>query len=100
MIGLMIGKVELQEVQAGIQSLDKSEPTCEGVNEPDAAAGDGMRAAGNFKVDVAGGPDGLRTTAEVCRVEAALDPPLAVRESSSYERLHSQSSRAADARQS
>jgi hypothetical protein len=78
MVGLMIGKVDFQQVQALVDGFDQSALLGERVEGADAADGDAARAFGNLLMDVAGGHNRSGTTAEVGFIQTALDAALAV----------------------
>ena len=88
MVGLMVGQVKLEQVEALVNGLGESETMGEGVDGSDASDGESARAFGNFVVDVGGGHDGFGAAAQVGFVEASLDASLAVGQFVSYALSH------------
>src|SRR5262249_50790227 len=68
-VRFVIGQVDLQQLQAPVDGVDEAEPTGEGVEETDAAAGNAAGAAGNFVTDVAGGHHGPGAATQVFLVQ-------------------------------
>ena len=88
MVGLVVGQVQLKQVEASVDGLGESEARGEGVDGSDAPDGESTRALGNFIVNVAGGHDGFGAAAEVGFIEASLDASLAVGQHLSYALSH------------
>ena len=86
-VGFMVREVDLQQLQTLVQGVDEAEPTGEGMNEANAAAGDAAGTLGDLIVNVGSGHHGLAATAQVLLVQSALDPALAVGQFSSYARV-------------
>src|SRR6516225_10389872 len=94
MVRFMIGKVDLQQLQAPVDALDQTALACQGMNGTDTANPDAAATITDLVVDIAGGEHGFGTAAEVGFVEAALDAALAVGQFPAYDRFHSKSLRA------
>ena len=90
-VGLVVGQVELEQVQALVDGVDEAELAGQGVDGADAAVGDAAGAVGDLVVDVGGGEHGSGAAAEVGFVEAAFDAALAVGQPPSYDGIHSKS---------
>ena len=78
MIGVVIGKVEKEDMEAAINGLREAELAGEGMDSANATVGNTVGAIGNIIVDVVGGKHGLATTAEVCLVKASSQTPFVV----------------------
>ena len=96
-IGLVVGQVDLEQVQAAVDGVDEAELAGQQVDGADAAVADAAAALGDFVVDVAGGEHGLGTAAQVALVEAVLDAALAAGQFLSYAGVHSKSLRSSGA---
>jgi hypothetical protein len=77
-VRFMVRQMDLQEVEFGINRLDEAELSSQGVKGANAAVANTADACRSLVMNVAGGKEGLATTAEVRFVEAALDASLAV----------------------
>ena len=64
-IGLVVGQVELEQVQAVVDGVDEAELAGQEVHGADAAVADAAAAVADFIVDVAGGEHGLGAAAQV-----------------------------------
>jgi hypothetical protein len=93
-VGLVVGEVELQQVQVAVDGVDEADLTGQGMNGADAAAADAAGPVGDLVVDVRGGEHGAVTRLGGGLVEAALDAALAVSQLASYLGLHLKSLRA------
>ena len=90
-VGLVVGQVDLEQVQAVVDGVDEAELAGQGVDGADAAVADAAGAVGDLVVDVAGGEHRLAAAAQVGLVEAALDAALAVGQLLAYLSFHSKS---------
>ena len=63
MVGLVVGQVQLEQLEASVNGLREAETIGEGVDGSDAPNGESARAFGNLIVDVGGGQDGFGTAA-------------------------------------
>jgi hypothetical protein len=87
-IGLVVGKVELEQVQAVVDGVDEADLPRQGMDGPDAAAADTACAGGHFVVDVAGGEHGSLTATAVGAVETTSEAALAVGQLPAYLGFH------------
>ena len=88
MVGLMVGQVQLEQLEPSIDSLGESETVSEGVDGSNASDGEPTGTFGDLIVDVAGGHDRLGAATQVGIVEASLDASLAVGQFVSYALSH------------
>ena len=77
-VGLVVGQVHLEEVQALVDGVNESELAGQGVEGADTAVADGAGPSGDLVMDVGGGEQRSGAAAEVRFVESALDAALAV----------------------
>jgi hypothetical protein len=89
MVGLVIGQMDLEEMEALVNAVDESEPTGEEMKGAEAAVSDTPRAVADLVVQVAGGEHGLGAASEVRLVETTLNPALTLLQLSVYRRVHS-----------
>src|SRR6185369_12470804 len=89
MVGIVIGQMDLEQMQALVNPLDEAEPPGQEMEGTDASVSDAAGAVADLVVNVAGREHGLRTTTEVGLIEAALDPTLAGLELLVYRGVHS-----------
>ena len=97
MIGFVVGKMELEQMEPLVDGLDESAASGQEVDGPDAAMGDAAIAEGELVVDVGGGEAGpivqidLQTLNGLgsILVEATLETVLAARPLISYPAVHS-----------
>jgi hypothetical protein len=73
MVGLVVGHVKLEQLEASVDGLGEFEASGESVDGTDAADGEAASTLGNLVVDVGGSQDGLGAAAQVSLVEAALE---------------------------
>ena len=92
-VGLVVGEMELEQVQAVVDGVDEADPACQGVQSADAAAADGAGAVGDLVADVGGGEHRPSAAVHVGFVEAAPDAALAVGQLSAYLGFHLKSLR-------
>jgi hypothetical protein len=90
-VGLVVGQVELEQVQATVDGLDEADLACQGVQGPNAAAAEAAGAVGDLVVDGAGGEHGLSAVRDVGLVQAAFNAALAVGQLLAYLAFHSES---------
>ena len=88
-IGFVIGKMDLEQVQALIDGVDEADPLGEQMKGPDAAVRDGPTAARVVVVDVGSGIDRLFEILQPGLFEPILNPTLATSHSTSYLGIHS-----------
>ena len=91
-VGLMVGQMDLEQAERGVDRLVQAELLDEQMDSPDAAVGGRPGAIGEFVVDVRGGQDGLLAAAVVVLVQASQDSPLAFLDLPSYLGTHSKTS--------
>ena len=89
MVGLVVGQVDLEQVETVVDAADEAEFAGEKVEGADATVHDAAAAIRDLVVNVGGSEDGLGRTAAVVGVETAFDAPLAVVELLVYRRVHS-----------
>jgi hypothetical protein len=87
-VGLVIGEMNLQELEALVEAFDESEAAGEQMESADAAGGNAANTVADLIVNVAGGEDGLGAAPQVRFIEASFDPPLAVTQLTVYSRIH------------
>jgi hypothetical protein len=90
-VGLMVGEVELEQVEVAVDGVDEADLARQGVKGTDAAAADAAGAVGDLVVDVTGGEHRTLAVGHIGLVEAARDAPLAVGQLLAYLRFHSKS---------
>jgi hypothetical protein len=90
-VGLVVGEVELEQVQVPIEGVDEADLAGEGVEGADTAAADAPGAVGDLVVDVAGGEHGAAAVRDAGFVEAAFEAALAVGQLLAYLGFHSKS---------
>jgi hypothetical protein len=90
-VGLVVGQVELEQVQTTVDGIDETDLARQGMNGASTATGDAARTVGDLVMDMAGGEQGTLTVPGVRLVEATLDAALAVVQLTSYLRFHSKS---------
>jgi hypothetical protein len=90
-VGLVVGQVDLQEVQAAVDGVDQAQASGQQVDGADAAGADAAAAAGDLVMDVAGGEHGSVAATDIGPVQAAFDAALVVVQASSYDGFHSKS---------
>jgi hypothetical protein len=88
-VGLVVREMDLEEVKARVDGVDKSKAAGEEVEGADAAVGESASAAGDIVEDVGGGEDGLVEVLESSFVEAVEDSLLASLEFPAYLGVHS-----------
>ena len=93
MVRLVVGEVELQQMEPLVDGLGQAEPPHEQLDGADAAAGDRPGLGGDVVVDVGGGEDGVGRGGGDRSVEPSADFPLAGGVMSVWDRLHSKSPR-------
>jgi hypothetical protein len=93
MIGLVIGEVELEQVEPLVDGLGQSKFPHQEMDGADAAAGDGPRLVGDLVLDVDGSDDRLWRGGGDGSVEAAPDFALAGGVMAVWNRFHSKSPR-------
>src|SRR5262249_42940225 len=76
-VGLVVGQVDLEDVQAAVQAFNEAEAACQGVEDANTAGSKGPRAVTDFKADSAGGKHRLVAARQGGFVEAAVGPALA-----------------------
>jgi hypothetical protein len=76
-VGLVVGEVELQQVESLVDGLGQAELADQQMDGADAAAGDAAGLGGDVIVDVGGGEDRLGRGGGDGPVESAADSPLA-----------------------
>jgi hypothetical protein len=86
--------MDLQQVQAAVDGVDPPDLSGQQVHGTDAAMSDAVHTVGNLVFYIAGGEGRSFAAALVGLVEPSLQPPLAVAQFSSYDRIHSKSLRA------
>src|SRR5207253_5418651 len=84
MVRFMVGKVDLEQLQATVDGLDQADLANERVHSADAADSDAAAAFADLIVDVAGGHHRFGAAPQVGRVQTALDAALAVGQFLSY----------------
>jgi hypothetical protein len=60
-VGLVVGQVELEQVQTAVDSVDESDLLRQAVEDADAAAADDTGALGDLKMDASGACEGPET---------------------------------------
>jgi len=90
-VGLVVGEVELEEVQAAVDGVDEADLAGEGVEGADTAAAEAAGAVSDLVVDGAGGEHRTAAVRDVGFVEAAGAAALAVGQLLSYLSFHSKS---------
>ena len=90
-VGLVVGEVELEQVESLVDGLGEAELADEQLDGADAAAGDGPGLGGGLVVDVGGGEDRLGRGCGDGSVEPAADFALAGGVVAVWNRLHSKS---------
>jgi len=76
-VGLMIGQMDLEQMEAIIDGIDQSELQDEGMHGADAAVNDAVGSAGDLVVNVASGKNWLVALGEYGLVEASFNTALA-----------------------
>ena len=90
-IGLVIGQMNLEQVQLVIDGIDQADLAGQDVKGADAAMGQSAAALGDLVVDVGRGEHGPVHSTQTRFVEAALDSALAVCQLAAYVGVHSKS---------
>jgi hypothetical protein len=90
-VGLMVGEVELEQMESLVDGLGEAEFPHEQLDGADAAAGDGLRLGGGLVVDVGRSDDRIGRWCGDRTVEAAADFALAGGVVAVWNRLHSKS---------
>src|SRR5208282_5336026 len=96
-VTLVVGEVELEQVEAFVDGLGQSELADEQVDGADATAGDGLDLGGGLVVDVGGGEDRHGRRRRDRSIEPAVDFPLAGGVMAVWNRLRSKSPGDSDA---
>ena len=91
MVGLMVGEVELEQMESLIDGRIEAELADQELNGADAAAGDGSNFNRGFVLDVAGGDDRLERGGGDRTIEPASDFALARGVVAVWNRFHSKS---------
>ena len=91
-VGLVIGQVNLEQVQVLVDGLGQAEPVGEHVDGPDTTVGNGSVAVGHVVGDEVIGEDGPVCGHVLGLVESALDSGLACAEPGAENRVHSKAS--------
>src|SRR5262249_20939100 len=91
MVGLMVGQVELEQVEPLVDGLSEAEVPHEPLDGGGGAAGDRPGLVGDLVVDVGGGEDGVGRGSGDGPVEPAAEFPLAGGVVSVWNRFHSKS---------
>src|SRR3984957_16852367 len=91
MVRLVVGHVNLEQVQVLVDGIDEADPLGEQMKSADAAVGDAAAAVGDVIVDVGRGEGGPADVAEPFLVETAFDSALAVAQLLVYLGVHSKS---------
>ncbi len=73
MIGLVVGQVDLEQVEVVVDGVNEADASSEQVKGAKAAVGNAVDAFGDFVVDVAGGEDGSGAIPQSSGVETLLD---------------------------
>jgi hypothetical protein len=90
-IGLVVGQVDLEEVEVTVDSLGEAESVGQGVQGAEAAVGDAAVALADLVAEVGGGEHGPLAACEVELVEPAFDAALASAQLLAYLGFHSKS---------
>jgi hypothetical protein len=90
-IGLVIGEVELEQVESVVDGLREAEFPQQELDGTDAARGDGASLVGDVIVDIRCGEDGLWRWGGDGPIEPLANFPLAVGVMSVWNRAHSKS---------
>ena len=91
MVGLMVGEVELKQMEPLIDGRIEAEHADQELDGADAAAGDGSDFGRGFVLDVAGGEDRLERGGSDRAIEPASDFALARGVVAVWNRFHSKS---------
>jgi hypothetical protein len=92
-IGLVIGQMNLEQVELSVDSVEESQVVGEGMDGAEAAMGEATGAVADRVVEVTGGEHGAGAVAALGRVEAAVDLVLAAGQLLVYRSVHSKSLR-------
>jgi len=88
-IGLMVGKMEEEQVQALVNGVDEAHLPCQGMDRADASAAEAADAVGDLIVAFRGSEHGLAAAVSVGTIEPALDTLLAAAQLAAYLGIHS-----------
>jgi hypothetical protein len=90
-VGLVVGEVEREQVEAAVDGVDEADLVCQGVQGSNAAAAEAAGAVGDLVVDVPGSEHRTLAVEDVGFAEAAGDAALAVGQLLAYLSFHSKS---------
>src|ERR1700676_4349118 len=91
MIGLVVGQMDFEEVQAAVDLLDEADLAGEHQHGTDAAIGEAVHALGDFVLGVVCREHGFEKITELGLVEPLFNLPLARLQSFAYGGFHSKS---------
>jgi hypothetical protein len=90
-IGIVVGQVKLEQLQALVDRVDQAELTDQGMQGADAAVGNAAVTVADFVMDVRGGEHRPVATLHVGFVQATLNAALALVQLAAYLSFHSKS---------